>query len=145
MAITNDLYKLYPKHLAMREAIRAIEKALIRLPLELKLAGISVGNEGEWMKERVSAFKESDAGKDDGLFIGYQSPYPATWFNKSRYLDDQEEWYGKNRRLDTTTPQPVDLTEKADPDCEKCYGSGYDARDRKVCACTERALAKGAN
>lgn len=97
MSISHDLYKLYPRHLAPREAIRSIEQALRRLPLEFKLNGIEVTAFDEWMKERVALFAESDAGKNDGLFPGYKPPYPATWFNKSRYLDDPSEWIVKKR------------------------------------------------
>ena len=108
MPIAHDLYKLYHKHLAPREAVRAIENALKRLPLELKLEGINVGNEIEWIKEKIAAFRESDAGRNDGLFPGYKPPYPATWFNKSRYLDDQGEWYGTNGQVTKGEQRVID-------------------------------------
>ncbi len=79
---------MYPKHVAARAAIRAIEKALIRIALELKLAGKEVEYPSEWLKEQVAAYRESPAGNRGRL-----TPYPATWFNQSRYLDDQNVWY----------------------------------------------------
>lgn len=86
--LADELYWMYPKHVGSRVAVRAIEKALKRLPLELKLAGVEVGDITEWMKERVSAFAASPAGQR-----GQMTPYPATWFNQSRYLDDQDVWH----------------------------------------------------
>lgn len=86
--VVGELYRLYPKHVGKRAAERAIQNALKRLPLELKMAGKpSVGDPVEWLKEQVSAFAESPAGQRGRL-----TPYPSTWFNQSRYLDDQECW-----------------------------------------------------
>jgi hypothetical protein len=90
MSLANDIYNLYPRHLGKRAAIVAIEKTLRRLKLELKNEGINVGDEVEWLKERVSAFAESSAGKR-----GNFTPHPSTWFNQGRYLDDQGEWNDK--------------------------------------------------
>src|SRR4029077_13456692 len=83
-----ELYQLYPKHVGGRAAIRAIQNAMKRLSLELKLAGKQVGDQAAWMKERVSVFAESPAGQRGRL-----TPYPSTWFNQSRYLDDQDVWW----------------------------------------------------
>jgi len=84
-----ELYKLYPKHVGRRAADRAIQNALKRLPLELKMSGNpNVGDPVEWLKEQVSAFAESPAGQRGRL-----TPYPSTWFNQSRYLDDRECWH----------------------------------------------------
>ena len=88
MSIADELYKIYPRHLGKKTAIVAIEKTLKRLKLELKLEGLEVGNIEEWLKERVAAFRESPAGNR-----GNFTPHPTTWFNQSRYLDDQDEWW----------------------------------------------------
>lgn len=87
--IVGELYRLYPKHVGKRAAERAIENALKRLELELKMSGKpSVGDPLEWLKEQVAAFADSPAGRR-----GHLTPYPSTWFNQSRYLDDQEVWH----------------------------------------------------
>ena len=87
--VVGELYRLYPRHIGNRAAERAIRNALKRLPLELKMANKpNVGDFVEWLKEQVSAFAASPAGQR-----GAMTPYPATWFNQSRYLDDQECWH----------------------------------------------------
>lgn len=93
MSLVEELYKIYPAHVAKGAALKAIDKALRRLPLELKLGGRDVPDRVAWIKEAVECFAGSPAGQIDGLFKGYRPPYPATWFNQSRYLDDPEAWF----------------------------------------------------
>jgi len=105
--VVEELYRLYPWHVGKKAAERAIKNALKRLALELKVSGSpNVGDEHQWLKEQVSAFAESPAGTRNGLFKGYMPPYPSTWFNQSRYLDDQEAWYPDGIR-------PVEVCEVA--------------------------------
>ena len=91
--VVGELYKLYPRHIGKRAADRAIGNAIKRLQLELKLAGKEPPDVIAWIIEAVECFANSPAGQRDGLFKGYAPPYPATWFNQSRYLDDPEEWF----------------------------------------------------
>jgi hypothetical protein len=93
VSAVDELYRLYPKHVSPRTAKRAIANALKRLDLELKLAGKDIQDSVAWLKECVGAFAGSPAGQVDGLFKGYKPPYPASWFNGSRYLDDKDTWY----------------------------------------------------
>ena len=93
VSLNDELYMSYPVHVGKGAAYRAIEKAVRRLPLELKLAGKEVADQVAWIKEAVGCFAKSPAGQIDGLFRGYRPPYPATWFNQSRYLDDPEMWF----------------------------------------------------
>lgn len=87
--LVGELYRLYPKHVGKRAAEMAIKNALRRLPFELKDDERGhVGDPVEWLKEQVSAFAASPAGQRGKL-----TPYPSTWFNQSRYLDDQEAWH----------------------------------------------------
>jgi len=88
MTLANEIYKLYPRHLGKKVAIVEIEKTLKRLKDELKNEGLDVGDVGAWLKERVAAFRESPAGNR-----GNFTPYPATFFHQSRYLDDLDEWW----------------------------------------------------
>jgi hypothetical protein len=89
------LYKLYPRKVAPRDAIKKIEKALQRLREELKRECPQLPDEYAaryaWLVERVKMFAASPAGRS-GTF----TPHPATWFNQSRYLDDPSEWYRRN-------------------------------------------------
>lgn len=80
MTTAEEIYNLYPRHVGKKEAIRSIEKALGRL---FKETGNGVG----WLKGKVQRFANSPAGNR-----GIYTPYPATWFNQSRYLDDEAEW-----------------------------------------------------
>lgn len=81
------IYKTYPRKVAKRDALRAIENAVQRL------IGGESGPLMEWraaeafLASKSTEFANSIAGKK-----GVYTPYPATWFNKSRYLDDPEEW-----------------------------------------------------
>ncbi len=47
----------------------------------------------QFLENAMAQFKESDAGKANGLFDDYQPPFPATWLNGQRYLDDRNKWY----------------------------------------------------
>ena len=87
MCKSEELYKLYPRKIGRRAAFKAIEKAIKRLPLELSLEGKVVDNLDEWIKKKTAQFANSPSGQR-GIF----TPYPATWFNQSRYLDDPKEW-----------------------------------------------------
>jgi hypothetical protein len=69
------LYRAYPRHVAPKDAYRAIEKALKETPFEELLASV----------ERFAAKMKRDG--EEEKFI----PYPATWFNGGRYLDEEKK------------------------------------------------------
>jgi hypothetical protein len=75
------IFALYPKKVAKQAALRAIVKALERLP-------------GDILGERVRNYAGYVARwrKDDRAFV----PNPATWFNEGRYDDDPKEWERPN-------------------------------------------------
>jgi|SRR6185312_3912472 len=105
MKIEEEIYKLYPRKVGRGDALKAIRKAIQRLPNELQELNpsaedgvLSVINEVEWLKEKIRKFSISDAARPDGLFDGYTPPHPSTWFNAQRYLDDESEWMKKNGR-----------------------------------------------
>lgn len=85
--ISEDIYDVYPRHLGMRAAIPAIENALRRLrTIEAKYLK---GETPEiFLAKKTREFAESPAGQK-----GQLTPYPATWFHQSRYLDDPGEWW----------------------------------------------------
>lgn len=66
------IYQAYPRHIGKEDAKKAIVKVL-------RSGAYSV----EWLLERVSGYAEKCKG-EDVKFI----PYPATWFNKGHYDDE---------------------------------------------------------
>jgi hypothetical protein len=84
----DEIYEAYPRHIGKRDAMRAIEKAIQRLIKgEYKGQALSESQAIAGLKNRTIQFAESSAGKR-----GNFTPYPATWFNRSSYLDDPQEW-----------------------------------------------------
>jgi len=71
------IYKIYPIKVAKPDAIRAIKKALARIPFEE-------------LRAKTEAYAKARNG--DFLFC----PNPATWFNQERYNDDPATWLPKN-------------------------------------------------
>lgn len=103
------IYQAYPRHVARGAALKAIEKAIVRLGKgRERPSGATDWPPDDflsWLRERVSLFAASDKGND-----GKYTPYPATWFNESRYLDDEREWQAKvqsNGHSDTHRPVTV--------------------------------------
>ena len=83
-----SIYDLYPRKVAKRAALKAIKAAILRVmggeyrgdkfPMDRAIAGI---------RDRTIRFRDSSAGQR-----GTMTPHPATWFNRSSYLDDPKEW-----------------------------------------------------
>jgi hypothetical protein len=78
------IYWAYPRHLEPKRAKTAIERALMRIEGE---------KPAEYLLERTRKFADSEAGRQ-----GAYTPYPASWFNGSRYNDDEKEWDRVGRR-----------------------------------------------
>jgi len=84
----DEIYQAYPRHIGKRDAIRAIEKAIQRLKAgEYKGRSLSRIQAIAGLKNRAIMFSQSAAGKKKDF-----TPHPATWFNRSSYLDDPKEW-----------------------------------------------------
>jgi len=81
-----ELYSLYPRKVAKQNALTAIRRALQRLNSAERPAGVS--DVLQWLRDRVITFASSPKGN-----AGEFTPHPATWFNGSRYLDDEKEWF----------------------------------------------------
>ena len=84
--IALQIYEAYPRKVGKRDALRSIERALRRLPQELAWEG-SEEDLDFWLLSRVELYAKTPAGNR-----GYLTPHPSTWFNQSRYLDDEKEW-----------------------------------------------------
>jgi hypothetical protein len=83
-----DIYKPYPRKVGRPNALKAIRGAIVRL-LNGE-SGNPISNVDEavvYLCQRTAIFARSPAGNN-----GQYTPHPATWFNQSRYLDDESEW-----------------------------------------------------
>lgn len=93
------LYWAYPRHLEPKPAKRAIEGALKKASFAELLDAVT---------EFAAIVNVMD--KDQKRFV----PYPATWFNAERWLEDRDEWrlqYGKSKPSQPK-PEPVGETFK---------------------------------
>jgi hypothetical protein len=98
-----ELYSLYPRKVGKANAIKAIVKAIARLYSSEKPTAerwIDFGRCGPvaWLRERIRLFASSPKGQ-----AGDYTPHPATWFNQSRYLDDDREWFRDDKALSNST------------------------------------------
>lgn len=84
--IVQEIYDAYPRKEGPRYAKACIEKALRRLPKELNWQGTEE-DLWQWLLYRVQKYAQSPAGNRGRL-----TPHPSTWFNQSRYLDDDANW-----------------------------------------------------
>lgn len=84
--VAEEIYQKYPRKVGKREAMKAIEKALARLPEELEWQGM-LDDLPFWLMGKVERYAKAPAGNR-----GHLTPHPSTWFNQSRYLDDEIEW-----------------------------------------------------
>jgi hypothetical protein len=77
------IYEAYPRKIGKAEAAKAIRKALSNL----QTAGRSEREAQEYLFRRTQSYASSPAGKN-----GEFTPYPATWFNRGSFDDDEREW-----------------------------------------------------
>jgi len=83
-----EIYELYPKKVGKRIALKSIEAAIKRVVNgEYKNVKRSETEAIAGIKNRTVMFAQSAAGAR-----GQYTPHPATWFNRSGYLDDPKEW-----------------------------------------------------
>lgn len=85
-----EIYEIYPRKIGRRAALKAITSAIFRL---------KNGSEGppgvlqsfddvrSYLIKQTKLFADSPAGQ-----AGEFTPHPATWYDSSRYLDDEREW-----------------------------------------------------
>jgi hypothetical protein len=84
-----EVYEIYPRKVGRRKAMTSIRHARTRLH-----DGIEVKGMAEWVEcqrylvEKTRQFANSPAGNRDTL-----TPHPTTFYNQSRYLDSEVEWY----------------------------------------------------
>ena len=87
--MAKGIYNLYPRKVANRAALKAITFALTRLhdgefndePMEWEDAF-------KFLVAKTRQYASSPAGNRETL-----TPHPSTFYNQSRYLDNEIEWY----------------------------------------------------
>jgi hypothetical protein len=91
-----EIYETYPRKTGKRQALKAINAAIKRVENgEYKNEKRSQSEAIAGIKNRTAMFAQSSAGRR-----GQFTPHPATWFNRSSYLDDPKSW-------DCEEPEPV--------------------------------------
>lgn len=83
----DQIYEAYPRKIAKRAAIKAISLALGRIQTGESGHEMGRATAALFLRERTKSFAVSPAGNK-----GCYTPHPATWFNRSSYLDDPKEW-----------------------------------------------------
>lgn len=84
------IYRKYPRKVARRDAIKAIEAAAKRL------ANAGHDDPLTYLQQRVWVYASSPAGQPPPAGDDDYRPYPATWFNQDRFDDDETEWKRPN-------------------------------------------------
>jgi hypothetical protein len=102
-----DIYREYPRKVGKRVALTAILKASTRILQGECLNVLDSQKALEVLLDRTKKFAGSLAGQ-----AGEFTPHPSTWFNQSRYLDDEREW---NRSRDGYNGNGNHRAPSADP------------------------------
>jgi len=107
-----------------KTAAQAFEKAVDGL-IKQPPAGVPVPHREaavQFLAQAMQEFRDSDAGHPNGLFDDYQPPYPASWLNGQRYLDDRSTWYRTKPASSATVGTHRNLVEDPIAEClnEKC-------------------------
>lgn len=110
------VYSEYPRKVGKRKALAAIEQSINRLLRGEQGSPFSNSDEAlAFLVQRTKAFAKSPKGQ-----AGDYTPHPATWFNRSSYLDDDEVWYGGQNGNSNHRP-------RGNPQCADCNGAGVRA------------------
>lgn len=84
------VYCEYPRKVGKRKALDSIESAIKRLVSGESKVPMNRDDATVFLIQRTQLFAKSPAGN-----AGTYTPHPTTWFNQSRYLDDESEWSRK--------------------------------------------------
>jgi DNA adenine methylase len=91
------LYRFYPRKVGKAAALKAIAKALARVPFVELL-------------DAVQEYASSRKGKDPQF-----TPHPATWFNEGRWEDERDEWHRPEGNGRAKAARRVGAGERFDP------------------------------
>lgn len=87
--MANAVYGVYPRKVARRAALKAIEHALTRIhDGEVNEKPMIWEDAYKFLITKTRQYADSPAGNR-----GSMTPHPATFFNQSRYLDHEVEWH----------------------------------------------------
>lgn len=78
-----DIYDAYPRKVGRAAALKAIEKAMHKVPSDTLLQ--AVRDYATAVKTWAPTARYTACGSDT-------VPHPATWFNQERWTDDRSEW-----------------------------------------------------
>jgi hypothetical protein len=106
-----SIYEAYPRKESKREAMTAINKAVARLMKgEAPHAPMAKIDAQRYLMRRVLEYERSPVGRQaDKIKI----PHPATWFNGSRYDDDQSNWHHTEKQNGTAFKSKSESTIEA--------------------------------
>jgi hypothetical protein len=90
-----DVYREYPRKVGKRAALASISKAVTRVISGEYSNVLDSHGALEILLGRTKQFAVSSAGQ-----AGEFTPHPSTWFNQSRYLDDDKEWHKNGKKPD---------------------------------------------
>lgn len=89
-----SIYETYPRHVGCGAALKAIEKAAVRLVKAKLFPDDHAARRFLWKKAREYAL--SPAGQKPPQGSNDYRPHPATFFNQDRFFDDPQEWLKPN-------------------------------------------------
>jgi hypothetical protein len=97
----DDIYAEYPRHIGKPVAITAILKAAKRL------ADGGRQNVADYLLERTMAYAKARRSLFDADPSAVKfTPHPSTWFNQSRFDDDEAEWCVESKTVGNNGARP---------------------------------------
>ena len=96
-----EIFDAYPRHIKKPAALKAIKAAVKRMQ-----ARGPDEDAAAFLLERTRLFAASPSGNQ-----GRYTPFPANWFDKERYLDDEQEWYATENRSGSLKREAVEQDE----------------------------------
>lgn len=109
------IYEAFPRHVAPRAALKAIQKASERLVKDGVLPSTETARRFLWKKAKEYAL--SPAGQKPSGHEDFR-PHPSTFFNQDRFFDDPAEWQKPNgasngKQIGTKADRTVDAVRAA--------------------------------
>jgi hypothetical protein len=90
-----EIYQAYPRHDGKDDALKAIRKR------------IKEGKDPNFLLNRVQTYAKAIAWKERRYI-----PYPATWFNKGHFFDDESEWDDPSKPRPKAKSRTAELLEE---------------------------------
>lgn len=98
-ALAESVYSVYPKKVGRGAALKAIEKAILKVE---RVEKCQEGDAAAFLRSKAEEYARARESADPKY-----TPHAATWFNQERYLDDPAEWSPKsNSRVREQNERP---------------------------------------